>query len=192
MKDPIQLWHAEHVNFTRLLDLLDQEMTAFHDGGTPDYALMLDIVSYLREMPDRFHHPREDAAVACLLRHDPSMELRINRLLQEHRVIAAAGDELAERLNQVLDGGMVARQWVESAAAIYLTYYRHHLSTEERDVLPRAAQLLTRPDWQHVATAVPPGSDPVFGPAGSGPLHDRYRELRRRLQRDTVGIPSMA
>jgi hemerythrin-like domain-containing protein len=178
MAEPTHSWHAEHVNFSRLLDILEEEVAAFHDGETPDYALMLEVVSYLREVPDRVHHPREDAAVACLLRYQPAMQLRVNRLLQEHRVIAAAGEELAQRLNQILDGGLVARPAVETAAAIYLSYYRHHLATEERDIMPLAARLLTRADWQRVAAAAGTGNDPLFGPPGPD---NRYRELRRRL-----------
>ena len=57
MTEPISAWHADHVNFARLLDLLERQLAAFHAGEQPDYALMLDIVHYLRHYPDRFHHP---------------------------------------------------------------------------------------------------------------------------------------
>jgi len=177
MADPITLWHAEHVDFSRLLDLLEGQVAAFHDGKSPNYELMLDIVSYLREFPDRTHHPREDAAFARLLAHDPTLSLPINRLLQEHRVIAVAGEELLTLLNEVVDGALIARASVEAAAATYLAYYRHHLATEEREILPRAASLLTPQDWNFVAGAVSHGPDPLFGDAPD----DRYRELRERI-----------
>jgi hemerythrin-like domain-containing protein len=177
MADPIKLWHAEHVDFARLLDLLEQQVAAFHEAKDPNYELMLDVVSYLREFPDRIHHPREDAAFARLLVHDPALRLPINRLLQEHRVIGVAGEELLILLNEVIDGGLIARSSVEAAAATYLAYYRHHLATEENDILPRAAKLLTPQDWAVVAAAVPAGADPLFGDAAD----ERYRELRERI-----------
>ncbi|CAN7765688.1 hemerythrin domain-containing protein [Variovorax sp. LjRoot130] len=176
MANPLALWHAEHVNFSRLLDVFEEQVTRFHEGEDPDVDLMLEIVSYLREFGDRFHHPREDAAFASLVMRDPSLRLPINRLLQEHRAIAAAGEELVTRLQEVVADALILRETVEAAAALYLVYYRHHLATEERDILPRAALLLTAQDWEIVAGAVPSGSDPLFGEAPS-PTYGRLREL---------------
>ena len=48
MAEPIAAWHADHVNFARLLNLLERELIAFHAGEKPDYALMLASVYYLR------------------------------------------------------------------------------------------------------------------------------------------------
>ena len=97
MNDPTAAWHAEHVNFARLLDLLEKQVAVFHAGERPNYELMLDITSYLRHFPDRFHHPREDVAFARLTAHDAGLRAEINRLTQEHRVLATAGDALLER-----------------------------------------------------------------------------------------------
>lgn len=174
MANPIALWHAEHGSFSRLLDVLEEQVARFHEGETPDFDLMLEIVSYLREFGDRFHHPREDAAFASLVTRDPTLRLPINRLLQEHRVIAVAGEELVTRLNEVIGDALVLRATVEAAAALYLAYYRHHLATEERQILPRAALLLTAQDWDIVARAAPSGPDPLFGEA---PAYRRLREL---------------
>ena len=100
MAQPLAVWHAEHVNFARLLDLLESQVAAFHRAERPNYDLMGNIVYYLRNFADRFHHPREDAAFARLVERDPDMRSAINRLLQEHRVIATAGDELFNRLKK--------------------------------------------------------------------------------------------
>ena len=64
MPDTLALWHAEHVNFTRLLNLLDDQLSLFHDGGSPDYALMLDIMFYMTHYSDVLHHPKEDLVFA--------------------------------------------------------------------------------------------------------------------------------
>jgi len=177
MKDPVQHWHAEHANFSRLLDILEKQLDAFHAGEKPNYELMVDIVSYLRHYPGLHHHPREDAAFALLARHDPAMKLALSRLQQEHRVIAAAGEDLLKALNEVESDAMIARAAVESIGAVYLVYYRHHIANEERQVLPRAKKLLTDKDWEAVAAAAPAGRDPLFGNMGDA----GYRELRRHI-----------
>lgn len=72
---------------------------------------------------------------------------------------------------------MAPRGALEVAAATYLVYYRHHLNTEERDVMPRAAQILTPQDWAAVGEHHPTGPDPLFGDDVEG----RFGELRRRI-----------
>jgi hypothetical protein len=54
-------------------------------------------------------------------------------------------------------------------------YYRHHLATEEREIMPRAVQLLTQDDWAAVTAGVPVVSDPLFG----NDVDARFRELRK-------------
>ena len=175
--NPVSHWHAEHANFSRLLDILEKQLDEFHAGRTPNYELMVDIVTYLRHFPDLHHHPREDAAFALLVEHDPGMQVPLDRLRQEHRVIAAAGEDLLRTLIEVTSDAMIARAAVEAVAAMYLVYYRHHLLQEEKEVLPRAAKLLTAKDWKAVAAAVPEGLDPLFGSKSEA----GYRELRRHI-----------
>jgi len=183
MADPVDAWHAEHVRFVQVLNLLEQQVGVFHEGGSPEYALMLDAVSYLREVGDRQHHPREDAAFDRLVAHEPALRLPVNRLLQEHRVIAASGDELTTLLNEVLDGALIERETVEAAAALYLTYFRHHLETEERSILPRAARQLDAADWAGVRQAAPAGQDE---PASRAWTDSRYHDLLTAIDEPRV------
>jgi hemerythrin-like domain-containing protein len=175
--NPVDIWHTEHVYFSRLLELLRHEVEVFETGRRPRYELMLDVISYLREYSDRFHHPREDVAFARLARHRPELELVLARLRQEHRVIATAGEKLFGLLSAALDDTMVSRADVEAAAATYLVYYRGHIASEENDVLAHAARCLTEEDWEAVNAAVPPGADPVFGDIPGKHYHDLRRQM---------------
>ncbi|XXA07760.1 hemerythrin domain-containing protein [Paraburkholderia sp. A3BS-1L] len=121
-------------------------------------------------------------AYAQLLKRDPEIQLVVNRLLQEHRVIATAGEELFNRLNEAAGDALVPRAALEAATATYLVYYRHHLSTEEREVMPRAARVLTEEDWAAVAAAVP-SLDPLFGDN----VVERFVALRRKIALDAQG-----
>ncbi len=175
--ESIVMWHAEHRHFARLLDLLEQQVAAFHDDDGPNYELMLDIVNYLRYFPDRYHHRREDVAFSRMAERDPSIKPLVAQLLQEHRVIAAAGSELLKYLEQVVEDVVIERAKVEAAAATYLVYYRRHLALEDRDLVARAEDLLTQADWEAVVAAVPSGVDPLFGEDAE----PRYRQLRRQI-----------
>ena len=177
MNDPITMWHREHVRFVRLLDFVEKEMKEFHFGGQPDYELMRDAVHYLQHYANRFHHPREDVAFERMVRRYPDKQVAIARLLQEHRVIEVAGADLLMHLESILKDTIVPRDKIEAAAATYLVYYRHHLATEEAEILPLAADLLTPEDWAAVAAAVPAGPDPLFG----DDINARYRDLYAQI-----------
>jgi hemerythrin-like domain-containing protein len=180
MTDPVSHWHAEHAVFSRLLDILEKQVDVFHDGGQPNYDLMVDIVTYLRHFPDRHHHPREDKAFEILVAHDPTLRIPLERLRQEHRVIATAGEELLKALNEAASDTLITRASVEAVAAMYLVYYRHHLACEEEDVLPCAKRLMSPQDWRDVESAAPDGLDPLFGSKDEA----GYRELRRHIARE--------
>jgi hemerythrin-like domain-containing protein len=159
---PIAAWHAEHVCFKQLLYLLQREVDVFHGAERPNYELMYEIVSYLRDYGDLFHHPREDVAFARLALHCPDMELALARLEQEHRVIAQAGEALQGHIQAILGGAILPRAEVELAAATYLVYYGSHIAKEEADILTRAALHLTPEDWKAVKDAAPGGPDALL------------------------------
>ena len=177
MTDLLHLWHGEHAKFARLLDLLEKELSVFHDGGQPDFELMSDIVRYLTEYADAFHHPREDVGFERLKKKDPSMTTRVNRLMQEHRVLGEAGRQLLDRLNAAETEVVMPRGDVEAAAATYLLYYRQHINFEEAEILPRIAQVFTVDDWAAVTAVKSHGRDPLFGEH----VDDRFNALRRRI-----------
>src|SRR5262245_47229575 len=131
MANPIAAWRTDHANFARLLNFVERQVLAFHLGEPLDYPLLLAILYYLRDYPDRVHHPREDVAFARLVERDLALQLPVARRLQEHRVIAAAGEELLKLLQGAVDGALIERSAIEAAAATYLVYYRHHLAAEE-------------------------------------------------------------
>ena len=175
--NPIAAWHEEHVYFNQLLQLMRRELDVFHAGGRPNYELMYDIVSYLREYGDQVHHPREDAAFERLAKCCPDLKLALGRLEQEHRVIAQAGETLQRQIEAILGGAIVSRAEVEMAAATYLVYYGNHIAKEEEDVLARAATQLSPEDWEAVKDASPAMRDPLF----ASDAHERYRALRRHI-----------
>jgi hemerythrin-like domain-containing protein len=177
MTDPAGAWRGEHAYFKALLRLLQREVDVFHRGERPNYELMLDIISYLREFGDRIHHPREDAAFERLALRCPDLALPLARLRQQHAVIAEAGEALHELLVEILDGALVKRAEVEMAAAMYLVYYGNHIAQEDEDIVARAEQALGPEDWEAVRHAAPSASDPLFGQAPS----ERYRALRRHI-----------
>lgn len=177
MGDPVKAWHEEHMYFNRLLRLLQHEVEGFSTAEVPNYPLMLDIISYLRDYADQYHHPREDEVFRRLALHRPDQRGPVARLQQEHRVIANAGTTLMRLLEEVQSDAVVSRAQVEVAAATYLVYYGNHIANEEEQILQLAGQTLSEADWKAAKDAAPAGHDPLLG----AHPEERFRELRRRI-----------
>ncbi len=169
--NPVAAWHEEHSYFNRLLHLLQEEIDTLYGGGAPNYELMRDILSYLREYGDQVHHPREAEAFRRLALYSPAHRKSLARLQQEHRVVAQAGEKLRELLEEAAADTVVARAEIEVAAATYIVYYGNHIAREEQEVLPAASECLSEVDWIAAKAAA----------AGGAPVQDRFRALRRRI-----------
>lgn len=91
MANPIARWHAEHVNFSRLLDVFEEQITRFHEGEDPDVDLMLEIVSYLRSLGTAFtilaRTPRS-RALSCAIRHCGSQSIACCRSIAQSPLLA--------------------------------------------------------------------------------------------------------
>ncbi len=73
MPTTLALWHAEHVNFAKLLNILDGQLMLFHGGRSPDYELMLNIMFYMTHYSDVLHHPKEDLVFAKIREREKSV-----------------------------------------------------------------------------------------------------------------------
>ena len=153
----------EHHNFQRLLDLFASQLALFHDGGDPDYGLMRDIMRYLTQYPDRFHHPNEDLVFDRLRQVEPAAGPFILQLVKEHELLYAKGSELLALLDEVASDVLIARETVETLAKAYVNGLRAHMDKEEGTLFPLAEQRLGPADWAAIATAIRRYEDPLFG-----------------------------
>lgn len=164
MSDIMRQLHTDHINVSKLLDLLEQEIEMFHNEETPDYALMLDAMRYMVNYPDLVHHPAEDLIFEKLKRRDPDTGADVDRLTAEHQVLADRSAQFLESLRYIEnETTMVSREAVEAQGVDYISLLRKHMSKEEGQVFPRVHQVLIDDDWQQIGAALKKQEDPVFG-----------------------------
>ena len=173
-------WHTDHVNFARLLTLLEGQLSMFHDGGTPDYEMMLDVMYYLTHYSDMVHHPKEDLVFAVIRGREVAVARRIDELISQHVSLKRYGNELLRDLDNIVSGTIMSRERVLSTARIYAANLRGHMQTEESEILPLAARLLGEGDWAKIDEAISQIEDPLFGTH----VDERYDALRRQIGRD--------
>lgn len=182
MANEIAKLRTEHVNFRKLLDLLELQLGLFHRGEPPDYRLLTDILYYMTHYPDHFHHPKEDIIFSHLLQRDPSAARSVEELARQHHVIAESGARFHENLESVIGGALMPRQMIETPGLLYVTYYRAHMDKEESNLFVLAEKHLRNEDWQKIKAETQSQPDPIFGKI----VEERYRTVYRYIAQ-TVG-----
>ena len=177
MQYTLMLWHADHLNFDRLLTYLDAELRRLHEGGEPDYALMLDIMYYMTHYADVLHHRKENIVFARMKARDPALVTSVDDLAREHVRLREMGEAMVRELNDVLNGSIEPRAQVERTARTYVDTMRAHMRAEESAILPRAGRLLSDRDWSEIDATIANFDDPLFGSRE----HDRYMRLRQQI-----------
>ena len=138
-----------------------------------ELASVAAMVSWLRDFPEKVHHPKEEAQLHRLLRaRDPSCEALLAEVEAQH----VEERRLIERIGACLEGGALRRQELGDAVLRFVDHVFGHLKLEETQILPRARECLGDADWREVAEAFAGNDDGRFGDLSS-------KELRRVFAR---------
>jgi hemerythrin-like domain-containing protein len=179
MPDILAQWHTEHVNFARLINLLEAELDRFHNDDSPNYELMLDIMFYMTHYPDVIHHPREDLAFARIKEREKGAGPTVDELTRQHTLLRHLGETLVAALSDLVNGSITSRESVETPGRSYVASFRGHMGVEEKEILPMAARLLDARDWATIKSAVAHIDDPLFGKTAE----KRYAALHQQISR---------
>jgi hemerythrin-like domain-containing protein len=177
MSDTIAALNREHSNIEKMLELLESEILAIEVGKTPDTRLMQDIMRYMAQYSDRFHHPKEDLIFAQLLRRDPDIRAEVQELIEEHVSIGLAGREFTELVRASHVDSVDARERLATFGFAYIRALREHMLKEETKLFPLAKEVLTETEWQLIDEAVNAIDDPLFDEMTA----DDYQRLYRLM-----------
>lgn len=152
------------------------------DSKAPDFKLLHAMLYYVREFPERRHHPKEDKVLFAKLKARTSeADAVIADLEQEH----ARGGQMLNALTVALSnweaGAAQGAKEFEAELNRFAEFYWRHMEKEEKHVLPVAERIFTDQDWQEVESAFAANADPMLGKHTG----DEFRELFSRIVRLT-------
>jgi hemerythrin-like domain-containing protein len=173
----IALLQAEHRNIEKLLRLLEQELRVFNSGERPEYELLLAVISYFQDYPDRCHHPKEDMIYAALKLRDPSVAAAVADIETEHRGEAGRLRRFTRIAECIQADQDVLRAAFHGAVRDFVDYQRRHIEKEERLLFPAAIKTLQSQDWADIEARRWDRSDPLFNSA----IEEQFALLHRRL-----------
>src|SRR5664279_390735 len=188
----INALYAEHLYTARLLDLLEVQRAALSRGQPIDREASLGAMAYLTQHSDAYHHPREDAMFARLVKRDPRLVTRIAEIERAHRTIGSAGKRLLAALQGLKQDSHGDEAGVASRMGDYVGALREHMAIEERDLFPRASQVLEDDDLAEIDRAFQRVTDPLFE-ASVRDAYAAYHPVVRYLAeqpalRQTLGV----
>ncbi len=169
----------EHRSLGAVVHALQFLVREIHDKGrTPDFRLLHAMLYYIREYPERLHHPKEDRYLfAALKRRTHEADAIIADLEREH----AQGEKLLNDLTVALSifeaGAKEGQQRFSREVSRFADFYWSHMQKEEDQVLPVAERALTADDWRGIHAAFAANQDPNF----SGDARDEFRRLFTRI-----------
>ena len=163
--EAISLIEREHRSLAAVIDAMTRVVRKTKSAGTPpDFRLLHVMLYYIREFPERRHHPSEDGSLFALLlqRTDEADEI-IMELEVEHD----QGEAMLNRLTVALSTWEAGRadgvDGFVDALKRFSEFYWRHMDKEENKVLPIAEKILNEEDWGAVKRAFSAHADPLLG-----------------------------
>ena len=115
MTAALDILHREHRAIAAVLHCLSHIVEETRAGKlAPEFEFFDAVISYMRDFPDRMHHPKEDEFFFKVLRTKaPELVPTLDALHEEH----VAGDRLLAELDQKLDDWRKASEDTDRASA---------------------------------------------------------------------------
>ena len=178
--------HKDHLNITRLLTLLKQKLAAIRNEQPVSYFLLRDVVDYLREVSDKYHHPKEDMIYDYYLKYRVVEGEVANRLHEEHARLLDAGTELKEMVEMILMDAVIPLDQFTGKLECFVALQEAHMNYEEGVIFPLLRDTLTEDDWRHLEQnwqnrAI---GDPLFG----AEVSQNFQALAQRLSLPPVSV----
>jgi hemerythrin-like domain-containing protein len=170
----------EHRALAQVLNSMLQHLGAHGRAQTqPDFGALRAMLFYIDEFAEQRHHRKESELLFVKLRARAPQARRLLDSLEEHH---AKGERAIRELEHALIAyevmGNSRGPAFEQAVQRYADFYRVHMATEEREVLPLADRSLTDDDWDELDIAFKANRDPLT----SGDPEAEYIALLQRIR----------
>jgi hemerythrin-like domain-containing protein len=168
----------EHRYFQSLFDIAHEQQELLEDDGDVDLDILQEVLQYLAEYPDDYHHPREDLMFDRLREMDSESGKIIDKVLEGHEEIHKESNRLYFTVMRANNGENIRRGKLSGDLERFVAGYEKHMHEEEDLVFTRALETLSDEDWTELDEQMEQVDDPLFGTR----VRRRYRHLANVLE----------
>lgn len=173
--------HAEHRALARMIGAMQAWVVAARSHGAKrDLALFEAMLRYVGEVPDRVHHPREDALLFPAVARLPDGAAIVAALEAEHAAGPANLDAVRTAHGALARGEPNALNRLSTAVDEFAEFYRAHMRREEAALLPLAVASLSPAEWERIAADFEAVNDPLATSAPAVAYRRLYRSIAER------------
>lgn len=167
----------DHAHIAKVLDFISAQARAAANGESADLEALTEVVVYMEDYPSHFHHPLEEMLCDQLVQARPATSSYVDGIRKEHEEIGGRLARFRQLIADAWSGQTVTQADFASAADVFVTAERAHMTRENEELFPAAKSVLKADDWAHLKEHMPQTLDPLFGPNPS----PRLGLLRRLL-----------
>ena len=159
------LIHDEHRSLAVVIKgMQDLTQQALEPDSVLDIASLRRMQQYLRDFPEKLHHPKEEQFIhTSLLHRYPDARGVIDELERQHQTEYATIGRLHQAIEDCAAGMPDAVSALNREVNAYAEATWTHMGLEESTLLPLARSHLQASDWAEIAQAFASNGDPHFG-----------------------------
>jgi hemerythrin-like domain-containing protein len=164
-RDTASIILKEHQQLTTVIGGMLQFVRLREKGAaTPSFVVFRSMLYYIREYPERVHHPKEERDLFTRIRaRTHEIDDVLDDLNHQHTEGEAMVRDLEHALTRYELAGDPALPDFASLVEKYASFYANHRRIEEEIVIPVALRVLTRDDWTEIDAAFGANRDPFEG-----------------------------
>ena len=155
--------HNDHMNFSKVLSFLEIQLKKLSDSDEVDFELILLAIQYMKEYPDKIHHPSENIVFHYYVEHYSGEHDVIEALMEEHDNMPLLTHRLLEMLESVLIDEPQSRDELCKCLDQYIMKQKEHMNIEEARVYPLLESSMQIEDWRQIDNNLDDINDPLFG-----------------------------
>jgi len=164
-RSAIQVILREHQQLSTVIAGMQRFVELRASGANaPELMVLRAMLYYIREFPERVHHPKEDRYLFARLRDRAGdLDNTIAELEEQHVQGEAQVRNIEHALTRYELAGASALPALRTQIDNFAAFYRNHMLLEEQVILPAASRWLTEQDWEDANEAFGANRDPLSG-----------------------------
>jgi hemerythrin-like domain-containing protein len=190
MEDIIDELHHDHIKFSKVLDLLAEQLERIKNGNFADYYLMLDAVNYIENYTEFALIPKEDAIFKKSYEDDSFVELRgtIRLLRSDNNKLKALAHKLHDYVNAVLEDSIFEKEKFEQKLEACIQRQRDHMHMEEIIIFPLLKKRLSAEQLNEICVDYKSKSSTLIPDSFSSQYSDLYNRITASSTSDVGNI----
>lgn len=160
-----------------LLSVLHEQLAEFDIGKTPDYAVMLEVMTHTSQLPERFNHVLKAEFIQKIIDKNPEGHIPLENLLAEQANVIELAKDVIKLLKGLLKEQTILREeQLKIFSKNYVELLESHIEIENSYLLETELPL-SEDDLDDYSKKLQRAEDPKLVAI----VEERYKELSEHL-----------